>query len=93
MTFARIYRPSRTATQSGKANTRHWILEFQPEKPWRQDPLMGWTSSADTRQQVKLRFPSRDDALAFARREGLEPMVIEPKTGRPRLKSYAENFR
>ena len=53
--LARIYRPSKTAMQSGRYGTRYWRLEFAPDKPRTIDPLMGWTSSADTRAQVKLR--------------------------------------
>ena len=50
----RIYKPSRNAMQSGKAKYDHWIVEFEPASPRTVDPLMGWTSSSDTRQQVKL---------------------------------------
>ncbi|MEQ8388038.1 MAG: ETC complex I subunit [Alphaproteobacteria bacterium] len=88
-----IYAPARTATQSGKAQTGHWVAEFVPERPRSQDPLMGWTSSADTTQQVRLRFPSREEAIAFAEREGYAYVADEVKRPTPRLKSYADNFR
>jgi hypothetical protein len=93
MQEARIYLPARTATQSGRAQTKFWILEFVPAKPRTRDPLMGWTGSADTRQQVRLRFPTREAAIAFAEREGIAYTVEEPHLPRPRLRSYADNFR
>ncbi len=79
--------------QSGRANTRMWILEFEPGAPKVVDPLMGWSGSADTRGQVRLRFADRDAAVAFARKHRLEYRVTEPRERRPRPKSYADNFR
>ncbi len=91
---ARIYRPSRTATQSGQARTREWLLEFAPEAPREIDPLMGWIGSADTQGQVRLRFPSREAAEAYARERGLDYDVVAPKVRRPNIRpaGYAENF-
>jgi hypothetical protein len=80
---ARIYRPARSATQSGPALSRQWVLEFTPEAPREVDPLMGWTSSGDMRSQIRLRFDSREAAEAYAREHGLEAVVIEPKPRRP----------
>lgn len=79
--------------QQGKAKTRHWLLEYEPASPRRPDPLMGWTSSRDTRAQLKLRFDSREEAIAYAERNGIEYEVTEPNTRRPIIKSYADNFR
>ncbi|MDX1483964.1 MAG: ETC complex I subunit [Alphaproteobacteria bacterium] len=93
MPKARIYQPCRTAMQQGRAKTKHWLLEFEPAKPRSIDPLMGWTSSADTRQQLRMYFDSKEEAVAFAERNGLDYRVVEPKARRPRKKSYAENFR
>jgi hypothetical protein len=89
----RIYRPSRTATQSGRAGTDKWILEFEPASRLEPDPLMGWTSSADTRTQLRLSFDSEAEAVAFAKKEGLPYRLIEPKERRLRSKAYADNFR
>ncbi len=89
----RIYRPAKTAMQSGWANTKYWVLEFEPDAPRVIDPLMGWTSSADTRQQVRLHFSTKEDAIAFADKHGLAYRVDEPKPRRTRPKSYAANFR
>lgn len=92
MTAVRIFQPAKTAMQSGRANTRWWVLEFEPGAPRVNDPLMGWVGSADTRGQVRLRFADRDEAVAFAERNGLGYRVQEPKTRRPRPKNYADNF-
>lgn len=89
---ARIFRPARTAMQQGTAKTREWVLEFDQASPRSRDPLMGWTSSADTRQQLRLRFPGRDEAIAYAEREGIAYRVEEPQQPLHRRKSYAANF-
>ena len=91
--LARIYRPARTAMQSGASNTKHWLLEYEPAAPASIEPLMGWTSSADTRRQLRLWFETKDDAIAYAERQGLTYEVEEPKERVVRAKSYADNFR
>ncbi len=93
MTEARIYQPAKTAMQSGQANTRKWVLEFEPGVAKTIDPLMGWTGSADTREQVHMTFDSKAEAVAFAKKNGLTFRVQEPKTRRIRPKNYADNFR
>lgn len=90
---ARIYQPTKTAMQSGRANTRQWMLEFEPEQAKRADSLMGWIGSGDMRGQVKLRFDSKEDAIAYAERHQIDYNVEEPKLRRIRPKSYADNFR
>ena len=67
----RIYRPAKTATQSGRAKTAHWVLEHSPRGQRAVDDLMGWTGSDDTTQQVRLSFESREQAVAYARRKRL----------------------
>jgi hypothetical protein len=90
---ARIFKPAKTAMQSGEARTKEWILEFEPEKPREVDPLMGWISSSDMRAQIRLEFDTKDEAIAYATREGIPYTVIEPKPRKPIRKSYADNFR
>ncbi len=75
---ARIYLPARNAMQSGQSKDK-WILEYEPESPRRIEPLMGWTSSSDMKAQVKLRFDSKDEAIAYATRNGVAYRVEEPK--------------
>jgi hypothetical protein len=68
MVTARIYKPARTAMQSGKARTREWVLDYEPEEPREIEPLMGWTASGDMRQQVRLRFNAAEEAIAYCER-------------------------
>jgi hypothetical protein len=89
---ARIYQPARTATQSGRAKTRRWLLELEPTARREADPLCGWLGSDDTDQQVQLWFPSKAAAVAYARRRGLEYRVFEPQRPIVRPKAYADNF-
>lgn len=91
---ARLYKPARNAMQSGTARTRDWILEFAPANAREIDPLMGWTSSGDTQSQVKLRFESREAALAYAEENGIETIISEPKSRKANIRQggYGENF-
>ena len=93
MARARIFRPAKTAMQSGRAQARKWILDYEPATPRRPDPLMGWASAADTLNEVQLRFSTCDEAVAFADRLGLDYTVIAPHDSAERPKSYADNFR
>ncbi len=79
--------------QSGKARTRRWLLEFEQSSAREIEPLMGWTSSADTRQQVRLQFDSREEALAYAEKNGIEARVFVEPERRRRVISYSDNFR
>ncbi len=89
---ARIYLPARNAMQSGQAKDQ-WVLEFEPESPRQVDPLMGWTASSDMRSQVRLRFDSKDEAIAYATRAGLAYRIEEPKASTRKSVSYSDNFR
>src|ERR1700748_808585 len=86
------YRPSRTARQSGDAKDK-WLLEFEPERARQIEPLMGWTSSTDMKSQIKLRFDSKDEAIAYALRNGIVYRVEEPKEPTRKVVSYSDNFR
>ncbi|RCW24787.1 ETC complex I subunit-like protein [Ciceribacter lividus] len=90
---AKIYRPAKTAMQSGKAKTQFWLLEYEQEVPRKVEPMMGYTSSADTRQQVKITFETLEQAEAFANRNGIEYRVILPKEAKRQVVSYTDNFR
>jgi hypothetical protein len=92
MARARIFEQPKSAMQSGRAGTAEWILEFEPTAA-RADPLMGWIGGADTQAQVRLKFESRDEAVAFAVREGLHYEVELPHERKVLPKSYADNFR
>lgn len=90
---ARIYQPAKTAMQSGKARTNLWLLEYEPERPREIDPLMGWTSSSDMRQQIQLEFDTLEEATGYATRHGIAYQVFEPLRPAPKAKAYADNFR
>jgi hypothetical protein len=90
---ARIYRPSKTATQSGLAKTDVWVLEYEPATERKPEPLMGWTASGDTFNQVRLKFTSLEEAKAFAEKKGIEYSVRKPQKRRVRPRNYADNFR
>ena len=92
MAIARIYRPSKTAMQSGRAETRKWRLEYEPATRRDPDPLMGWSSARDTLNEVKMHFPTLEDAVGFATKHGLDYTVIEPNAPTVKPKSYADNF-
>jgi hypothetical protein len=90
---ARIFKEPRTVTQSGQANTHEWILEYGQSQPRRSDPLMGWTGSGDTQSQLRLKFPSREEAVAYADREGVAYDLELPVERIRKPKAYADNFR
>lgn len=94
MSIARIYSPTKNATQSGMARTDEWVLEHSLSEPKRVDPLMGWYGSGDTNRQVRLRFDTLEEAEAYAKAEGIS-YEVEARRQRPamRPKSYADNFR
>jgi hypothetical protein len=93
MMTARIYKPSPSATQSGKASTKLWVLVYEPEAAMHVEPLMGWTSSGDMNRQIKLRFATKEEAVAYAERNGLAYRVEEPKPVVQKLFSYSDNFK
>ena len=90
---ARIYQRPKNAMQSGKALTDQWVLDFVPAEAKRADPLMGWAGSGDTRRQLKLRFPSKDAAVAYAEKHGIDAAVHQTPPKRLTLQAYADNFR
>ncbi|MAW87702.1 MAG: ETC complex I subunit [Phyllobacteriaceae bacterium] len=90
---ARIFSPAKTAMQSGKAKTGRWILEFEPESPRKIDPLMGYTTSSDMKSQVRLSFETKEEAIAYAEKNGIAYSVREPKESKRRQISYSDNFR
>ena len=89
---ARIYKPAKTAMQSGLAKTKNWALDFEPEAPRTVEPLMGWTSSGDMRQQVRLRFHTKEEAIAYCERHGIAYQVSEEVPHVRHGMSYSDNF-
>ena len=90
---ARIYRPAKTAMSSGQAKTQRWVLEFEPERAKKIEPLMGYTSSDDMRSQIRLEFDTQEEAIAYAERNGIPYQVFEPKERVQPAIAYSDNFR
>ena len=90
--LARIYRPAKTAMQSGKAKSHDWRLEFEPATARTQDPLTGWTSTTDMNGQVRLSFETKAEAVDYAERHGIAFRLHEPQDAPLILKAYADNF-
>jgi len=89
---ARIYKPARTAMQSGAAKTKEWVLDYEPEQPRAVEPLMGWTSSGDMKQQLRLQFDTKEEAIAYCERNTIAYQVFETPPSRRQRISYSDNF-
>jgi hypothetical protein len=88
---ARIYLPPKSAMQSGRAG-REWVLRYDSATPERADRLMGWIGGGDTQAQVELYFPTKEEAIAYAERNGIPYDVEIPRERQVRTKAYADNF-
>ena len=88
---AKIYKPAKTAMQSGKGNSKKWILEFETKNN-SINPLMGWESSSDTMSEVKLEFLTKEEAIKYAVSHDIDYNLIEPKKRKIIIKSYSDNF-
>jgi len=91
MKKAKIYKPTKSAMQSGNKKSEKWIIEFITENPG-MNPLMGWESSTDTLSEVKLEFNSKNLAIEYATKNKINFELIEPKIRKINKKSYADNF-
>ena len=91
MKKAKIYKPSKTAMQSGTKKFNKWKIEFITENPGI-NPLMGWESSSDTYSELNLEFKTKELAIEYAKKNKIDYEIIEPKTRKITKKSYADNF-
>lgn len=92
--LARIFQPPKSAMQSGRAKAQGWVLEFEPSEAKALDPLMGWYGSGDMLGQVRLRFDTRDQAIAYAQAQGIAFEAEAPGAATAiKPKVYADNFR
>ena len=91
--FARIYKPAKTAMQSGRAKMKEWVLEYEPATPQEIEPLMGWTSSSDMLSQVHLFFETKEEAIDYAQKNGIPFRTFEPHPRGFIKKSYGDNFK
>jgi imidazoleglycerol phosphate synthase glutamine amidotransferase subunit HisH len=88
-----IYKPCKSAMQSGMGNFSKWVVEFPHDQTALKEPIMGWTSSSNTQKQIKLSFSSKEAAVKFATDNELEYEVIEAEQKKMRIRTYAENFK
>mgnify|MGYP001286870190 FL=1 len=91
MRRANIYKPTKTAMQSGKRNSKRWVLKFETLNT-EINPLMGWESSKDTMSEVKLEFFTKDDAINYAKKNNIHFNLIEPQVEKIVKKKYSDNF-
>ena len=91
MKKAKIFKPNKSAMQSGLGKTDKWILEYETKDPT-SNPLMGWESSSDTLSELKLEFSSKELAVNYAKKMKINYEIIEPKKRKIVKKSYADNF-
>ncbi len=89
---ARIFLPAKTAMSSGRAKTQNWVLEYEPNAPRGIEPLMGYTTSNDMASQIRLNFQTRQAAVAYAERNGIQYRVVEPHRRKRRMMAYSDNF-
>ena len=90
---ARIFQKPKNVMQSGRAGTQRWFLEYAPAEARKADPLMGWAGSGDTRRQLRLSFATRDEAIAYAAKNGIEVEVMPTPARTLKIQAYADNFR
>lgn len=93
MAQVRIFQRPKNSTQSGRARTNRWMLEFVAADGQRADPLTGWAGGGDTRNQVHIDFPTADAAIAYAEAQGHSYHVIPAPERKLKLQAYADNFR
>ena len=93
MVHARIHQRPKSSTQSGRARTDLWVLDYQQSEPQRADPLTGWAGSSDTRNQLRLTFPTLEAAIDYAKREGIAYHMVPAPERKLKLQAYADNFR
>ena len=91
MKKAKIFKPTKTAMQSGKRNSKNWLLEFDTKNTGI-NPLMGWESSKDTMSEVKLEFSTKEKAINYAKKKNINYYIVEPEKRKIIKKSYADNF-
>lgn len=79
--------------QSGLAKTEKWLLEYELTSRREPESLMGWVSSGDTLNQVRLKFDTMEGAVDFARKNGWGYTIMAPRERKVVPRNYADNFR
>ena len=91
MRKAKIYKPTKTAMQSGMRNARNWVLIFDTLNSGI-NPLTGWNTSKDTMSEIKLEFLTKEQAINYAKKNNIDYYVVEPEKRKIIKKSYTDNF-
>lgn len=87
-----IYRPARSAMQSGEAETTKWQVDFDAQQKW-ENPMIGWASSDDPVQALRLRFDTAEQAESFCRKQGWDYQIAKEPVSRLEPRSYGDNFK
>ena len=90
---AKIYKPAKTAMQSGRSKFNKWVLKFNNNRNQKKDSFMGWNGGSNTISQVELKFDTKEDAVNYAKRNDIEYVVLESSERKVITKSYADNFK
>ena len=90
---ARIYRPSKNAMQSGYGRAKKWVLDYEPERAKVVEGVMGYRGSGDMKGQIRLTFTTKEQAVAYARRNDIAYHISEPEIRKHRPRTYADNFK
>ena len=90
---ARIYKPAKTAMQSGRAKYNKWVLKFLDQKNQLKDTMMGWNGGSSTVSQIELKFSTKEEAVSYAQVNNIDYEVLETSERKVITKSYADNFK
>ncbi len=90
---AKIFKPAKTAMQSGRSKFNKWVLKFSDKKNQLKDTMMGWNGGSSTISQIELKFSSREEAVNYAKKNGIDYEVLETRERKVINKSYADNFK
>lgn len=93
MRQVKIYQPAKSTMQSGRGKTAFWLLEYELESKRKPEPLMGWVASKDTLNQVRMRFETKEEAVAFAEKNGWSAQIAEPHSRMIKGRTYMDNFK
>ncbi|GJL84688.1 MAG: hypothetical protein DHS20C02_04630 [Micavibrio sp.] len=89
----KIYKPAKNAMQSGRGKMENWVLEYETTTARTPESLMGWTASGDTLNQVKLKFPSADEAVKYAEGKGWDYTLLPAQDRKVKPRNYGDNFK
>tara|TARA_B100000029_G_scaffold407017_1_gene407820 strand:+ start:292 stop:573 length:282 start_codon:yes stop_codon:yes gene_type:complete len=91
MKKAKIYKPSKTSMQSGRRNTKKWLLEFDSLDNGI-NQFMGWETSKDTMSEIRLEFSTKEQAINYAKKNNINYYLIDSNERKVIKKSYSDNF-